>query len=135
MPTFRKPAPLTDEAARALRGLAHATRSIDDPTEVYAIIGSLSAGLASLEQLLHQLAMFHDGPAGDPAWITDDPRAARAASYRVAWKLHRAAEIVHQVAAGLDRAHEIEATIAYDVRDLPKLAGDCQATPESDLVL
>lgn len=115
MPTFSKPSVDADETVAALRGLAHATRLIEDPTEIYAVLGSLSSGLASLEQTLHQLGQFHDGPSSKRAWVTGDQRAGRAASYQVAWELHRAAEIVHQVAAGLDRAHEVEATISYDM--------------------
>ncbi|MGN6130483.1 MAG: hypothetical protein ACTHOK_09110 [Nocardioidaceae bacterium] len=119
MPTFTKPSLDADEAIEALRGLAHATRSIDDPTEIYPVLGSLSSGLASLEQVLHQLGQFHDDTVNRRALVTGDPRAGRAASYQVAWELHRAAEIVHQVAAGLDRAHEVEATIAYNAPDCP----------------
>ena len=121
MPTFNSPALDADEASEALRGLAHATRSIDDPTEVYAVLGSLSSGLASVEQALQQLAAFHDGSAVERASVTGDPRAGRTASYQVAGELHRAAEMVRQVAAGLRRAHEVEATIAYDPRAFPTL--------------
>ena len=124
MPTFSKPSVDADEALAALRGLAHATRSIDDPTEIYAVLGSLSSALASLEQVLHQLGQFHDGPTRQHTPITGDPRHGRAASYQVARELHRAAEIVHQVAAGLDRAHQVEATIAYDVRVVPTPVAD-----------
>ncbi|UMG92223.1 hypothetical protein [Nocardioides sp. TF02-7] len=37
------------------------------------------------------------------------------------WELHRAAEMIHQVGECVNRAHEIEATIAYDTRDYPSL--------------
>src|SRR4051794_38030965 len=111
MPIFSRRSVDADEAYEALRGLAHATRLIDDPIEIYAVLGSLSRGLASLEQALHQLGQFHDGTAHTRAWVTRDARTDRTASYQVAWELHRAAETVHQVAAGLDRAHETEATI------------------------
>lgn len=135
MPTFNHPRTDADEAREAIRGLAHATRSIKDPTDVYSVLGSLSQGLASLEQALHQLGDFHDGPARKRAWMTGDPRAGRAASSQVAWELHRAAEIVHQAAAGLDRAHEIEATIAYDVNDFPSLAAERHLSSEPGLSL
>lgn len=135
MPPFNNPTADANAVREALRGFAHSTRSIDDPTEIYAVLGSLSAGLASLEQALHQLGQFHDGPARKRARITGDPRTGRAASYQVAWELHRAAEIVHQAAAGLDRAHEVEATIAYDVRDFPTLANERRPTPEPGLWL
>jgi hypothetical protein len=135
MPTFSRASADAEEASEALRGLAHATQLIDDPTEIYAVIGSLSLGLACLEQALHQLRQFHDGPVHRRAGVTEDARTGRAASYQVAWELHRAAEIVHQVAAGLDRAHENEATIAYDPRDFPSLASDRQPTSETGLSL
>lgn len=119
MPTFNNPVADADELREAVRGLAHATRSIEDPTSIYSVLGSISSALASLTQSLHQLGDFHDGPATKTAWMNGDPNAGRASSYRVSWELHRAAEMIHQVAETVDRAHEIEATIAYDVRDFP----------------
>ena len=68
MPTFTNPNGDAEEAREALRGLAHATRSIDDPTDIYPVLGSLTNGLASLAQSLHQLARL--------------PRRPRAASER-----------------------------------------------------
>ena len=38
MPTFHDPAAYTAEAQQALRGLAHATRTIDSPQENYAVL-------------------------------------------------------------------------------------------------
>ena len=122
MPTFNDPVADADELREAVRGLAHATRSIEDPTSIYSVLGSISSALASLSQSLHQLGDFHDGPSRKQAWMNGDPNAGRAASYRVSWELHRAAEMVHQVAECVDRAHEIEATIAYDIADYPSLA-------------
>lgn len=122
MPTFDRPRTHADEAREALRQFAHATRRIEDPTEIYPVLGELSNGLASLAQSLHQIGEFHEGPARKRAWVTGDARAGRAASSQVAAELHRAAEMVRQVAAGIDRAHEVEATIAYHVHDLPALA-------------
>jgi hypothetical protein len=111
-----------DVAREALRQLAHATRGLEEPTEVYPILGGLSHGLTSLAQALHQIGDVLDGPAHNRARVGGDRRAGRAASYQVAWELHRAAEMVRQVAAGLDRAHEVEATIAYDVHGVAPLA-------------
>lgn len=135
MPTFDRPRTHADEAHEALRQLAHATRHVEDPTEIYPVLGELSNGLASLAQSLHQIADFHEGPAHNRTWVTGDPRTGRAASYQVAWELHRAAEMVHQVAAGIDRAHEVEATIPYDVRDYPSLVPPSRSTRESGLSL
>lgn len=135
MATFDRPGAHADEAREALRQLAHATRDLDDPTEIYSVLGELTNGLASLAQSLHQIGNFHEGPARKRAWITGDARTGRAASYQVAWELHRAAEMVHQVAAGIDRAHEVEATITYDVRDFPALAPVPRTAPTSGLSL
>lgn len=85
-------------------------------------MGALSSALASLSQSLHQLGDSHDGPTRKQAWVSGDPHAGRAASNKVSWELHRAGEMVHQVAESVDRAHEIEATIAYHVADYPSLA-------------
>ena len=117
-----RPPEHASDAREALRRLAHTTRQVEDPTEIYAILGDLSNGLASLAQSLHQIGDFHDSPATKRAWVDGDVRAGRAASYQVAWELHRAAEMVHQVGGVIDRAHEVEATIAYDVHDLPNSA-------------
>lgn len=119
MATFDDPTADAAEAQQALRGLAHATRTIHDPTQIYSVLGSLSQAAASLEQSLHQLATFHDGPPHKRAWLTGDSQSGRAAE--VSWELHRAGEILRQVGAALDRAHQIEAGIAYDHRDSPGL--------------
>lgn len=122
MPTFNDPVTEADELREAVRGLAHATRSIEDPTSLYAVLGAISSALASLSQSLHQLGQFHDGPTRKQAWMNGEANAGRAASYRESWELHRAAEMIHQVAECVDRAHEIEATIAYDIHDYPSFA-------------
>lgn len=135
MAIHNRPRTHADEAHEALRLLAHATRTVEDPTEIYPVLGELSNGLASLAQSLHQIADFHEGPARKRTWVTGDPRTGHAASYQVAWELHRAAEMVHQVAAGIDRAHEVEATIAYHIRDYPTLAPPPRSTREPGLSL
>jgi len=135
VPTFDDAAADADEAQQALRGLAHATRTIDDPGQVYSVLGSLSIAAASLEQTLHQLGAFHDGPARKYARVNGDERAGRAASHQVSWELHRAGEILRQVAAALDRAYEVEAQIAYDHRDTPLLPEPTRSTPSPGLSL
>lgn len=135
MPTFTNPTADADEARQALRGLAHTTRSIDDPTQIYSVLGSLSAVASSLEESLHQLAAFHDGPVRKRAWVTGDERAGRAASNQISWELHRAGEILRQVAASLDHAHEVEASIAYDSSDFPLVPEPPRPTPSQGLSL
>lgn len=135
MPSFNDPVADADELREAVRGLAHATRHIDDPASVYPVLGAVSSALASLSQSLHQLREFHDGPTREQAWVDGDPNAGRAALYKVSWELHRAAEMIHQVAECVERAHEIEATIAYDIADYPSLAPVRQPTPERGMSL
>lgn len=121
MPTFEDPAADADEVQQALRGLAHATRSIDDPRQIYSALGSLTSAVTSLSQALHQIASFHDGPPRNTAWVSGDSRTGRAASYQVSWELHRSGEVLRQVAESIGHAHEAEATITYDHRDVPRL--------------
>ena len=119
MPTFEQPSVDADEAQQALRGLAHATRSIEDPQQLYPTLGSLSAAAASMSQSLHQLASFHDGPTRRTGWTPGHSAGARAASYRVSWELHRAGEILRHVSEAISHAQEAEATLVYH-RELPQ---------------
>ncbi|MFL6108029.1 MAG: hypothetical protein ACJ716_01595 [Marmoricola sp.] len=113
MPTFENPAADADEVQAVLRALAHATRSIDDPRDIYSVLGSLTAALGSLSQSLHQLARFHDGANSSAKWATEDTPTARSAAYRVSWDLHRAGEMVRQVGEVVENAHEAEAILRY----------------------
>ena len=122
MPTFENPAADAVEVQTALRALAHATRSIDDPREIYSVLGSLTSAVASLSQSLHQLAAFHDDAATKGVWVAGDSRAGRAATYRVSWELHRAGEILHQVSESIASAHNAESRITYVHRDFPASA-------------
>ena len=83
MPTFNDPIADADELREAARGLAHATRSLTDPTEIYPQLGALSSSLASMAQSLHQLGDFHDRQATKTALVKNDAYHGRAASYRV----------------------------------------------------
>lgn len=118
MPTFEKPSADADEAQQALRGLAHATRSFKDPNEIYPALGSLSQAAASMTQSLHQLAAFHDGPGRRTGWVPEDSPEARSAAFQVSWELHRAGEIMRQVAETIDHAHEAEGMLVYH-REFP----------------
>ena len=118
MTTFEDPAADADEAQTALRALAHATRSIDDPRQIYPVLGSLTSATASLSQTLHQIAAFHDGPARKTGWAPANSAKARSAAYRVSCDLHRAGEVLHQVSEALGHAHQAEALLSYQ-RELP----------------
>jgi hypothetical protein len=114
MTTFDDPVADAAEVRESVRGLAHATRNVQDPTDLYSIIGSLSSSLASMAQVLQQLGATHDRISSVGGQVPIG-REDRATAYQVSWELHRAAEMVHQVASTVDRAHQLEATITYDV--------------------
>lgn len=96
-----------------LQRLAHATRSIPDPGEVYDLLGDLSPAVTSLSQTLHQIAKVHDHLEPGRARIAESTRSGRATSYAVSWEVHRAAEMLTQVGAAVERAHQDEAKISY----------------------
>lgn len=113
MPTFEDPVADAAEAQQALRGLAHATRSVGDPADAYQVMGSLAWGLASLEQSLTQLADFYAGPARDRASLNGDTTAGRAAAQHVAEHLRHAHQLLADAAEVLDSAHNIDSEITY----------------------
>jgi hypothetical protein len=119
MPTFTNPAADADEVQTALRALAHATRSLDDPRQIYSVLGSLTSAVASMSQSLHQLASFHDREATNGVWVAGDSRAGRSAAHQVSWELHRAGEILHQVSDSIGHAHNCESQISYMHGDFP----------------
>ena len=119
MPTFENPAVDADEVQTALRALAHATRSIEDPRQIYSVLGSLTSAVASLSQSLHQIAQYHDGRQRNAPWAPTDSPKARSAAYRVSWDLHRAGEMLGQVGVVIGNAHEAEAMLAYH-REFPE---------------
>ena len=135
MPTFENPAADADEVQTSLPALAHATRSILDPRQIYAVLGSLTSAIASLSQSQHQLAAFHDGAAKKGVWVAGDSRAARGATCQVSWDLHRAGEMLHQVSAVIASAHNAEATITYVRRDFPALADQPRQSADHGLSL
>ena len=63
MPTFFDSAADAAEASEALRGLAHASRTFDQPAQMYGVIGDLSSGMRSLRQALDQIADVHERKA------------------------------------------------------------------------
>ncbi|MGO0577330.1 hypothetical protein [Ornithinimicrobium panacihumi] len=99
MPTFTDPTKDAAEASEALRGLAHATIRIDQPAQMYPVLGDVLAGVRSLRQVLDQLASTHI--AGQPRAFDDDGDAAAGARDALA-----AADELHQTATLIDAAHD-----------------------------
>ncbi len=119
MSTFSDPVADADELREAVRGLAHATRTIDDPTSIYAVLSSISSALASLSQSLHQLGEFHDGSTRKQAWMNGDANAGRAASYRESYADIAALQDVsphsfrRTVATEIDEVYDVEAAMHH----------------------
>lgn len=113
MPTFYDPGADAGEAAEALRGLAHATRSFENPQDLYGVLGDLLSGVRSLKQVLDQLATAHvkNRPRafddhGDQAIGSKDAIAAANA-------LHQAATLIDQAEERLDAAVSAASRVAW----------------------
>lgn len=110
MPTFQNPTADAAEASEALRGLAHATRVLDDPADTYAVLGDLLAGVRSLRQVLDQLATAH---------VTHRVRAHDDAGDQAAGATNAltATAELQQAAALVDAAHDrVDAAMAASGR-------------------
>ncbi|MFC7620661.1 hypothetical protein [Microlunatus sp. GCM10028923] len=112
MPTFDDPGSDAREAREALHALAHATRSLADPSGMYTVLGDLVGGLRALRQVLDQLAaahLSHQTQAGDHA----EPRTKAAANVlAVADSLHQAGGLIDQSQAVLDEVVQRASRIA-----------------------
>lgn len=113
MPTFTDPLKDATEAAEALRGLAHATRTFDDPADTYAVIGDLLAGVRSLRQVLDQLASAHIASRGRAHDDTGNQAAGATAALAAADELHQAGTLLDTVEWRLDAASQHSGRIAW----------------------
>lgn len=128
MPTFADPLKDAPEAAEALRGLAHATRSFDDPADIYAVIGDLLAGVRSLRQVLDQLAsthITHRGRAHDDA---GDQAAGATAALAAADELHQAGTLLDTAHDRLDTAMSHSGRIAWHPAQTPGVSEAARTT-------
>lgn len=99
MPTFDNPVTDAAEASAALRGLAHATRTFEDPADTYTVLGDLLAGVRSLRQVLDQLAAAHI----TARFRAHDDAGTQAAGATAALA---AADELHQAGTLLDAVHD-----------------------------
>lgn len=113
MPTFHDPLADADEASEALRGLAHATRSFDDPAQTYRVFGDLLAGVRSLEQVLDQLAAAHIAHRGRAHDDSGDHPAGAHAALAAADELHRSRVLLDQAEVRLNAAFSHSGRIAW----------------------
>lgn len=113
MATFEDAATDAEEAQEALRGLAHASRTIARAGDSYPVLGSLSAGLASLRQVLDQLAGWHDDAASLAADDAGDPQVGYRHAIMAAARLRQAAALVERAGAEVDAAWNDNGRIAW----------------------
>lgn len=113
MPTFHDPLADADEASAALRGLAHTTRSFDDPAQTYRVLGDLLAGVRSLEQVLDQLATAHITHRGRAHDDSGDHLAGAHAALAAADELHRSRILLDQAEVRLNAAFSYSGRIAW----------------------
>lgn len=96
MPTFFDSAADAAEASEALRGLAHASRTFDQPAQMYGVIGDLSSGMRSLHQVLEQLADVHERKAAHAFHDDGNHAAGVRDALATAEELRRSARLVDQ---------------------------------------
>ncbi|MCC6855300.1 MAG: hypothetical protein IT189_04490 [Microbacteriaceae bacterium] len=113
MPTFDNPLTDAEEANNALRGLAHATRTFENPADTYAVIGDLLGGVRSLRQVLHQLAAAHITHSRTAHTDTGDTQAGLRAAIAAADELHADSLLFDRVETHLDAASQHSGTIAW----------------------
>lgn len=114
MPTFQDPVVDGEEARQALRALAQATRSFDDPAQTSDVVGDLVGGLRSLEQVLDQLASAHMSSEALARTDDGDHWAGVEEAYAAANALRRASSLVARAGLALDRASFHSGRIVWD---------------------
>lgn len=117
MPTFHDPQADAREAAEALRGLAHATRSIKDPRTMYEVIGNLLASTRHLAQITDQLAQNHHRSAARATTDHGDPLAATTLISDTIDALRTASARMDQAEVSLDLASGKAGQIAWKPED------------------
>jgi hypothetical protein len=113
MPTFDDPRADAAEASAALRGLAHATRTFEDPADTYPVIGDLLAGVRSLRQVLDQLAAAHIRSRAGAYDDAGNQAAGATAALAAADELHQAGTLLDTVEWRLDAASQHSGRIAW----------------------
>lgn len=113
MPTFQDPVVDGEEACQALRALAHATRSFDQPAETYAVVGEVLGGLRSLGQVLGQLASAHTSESAIPRAEDGNLGTGIEEAYAAATALRRASALVARAELAVDRASQHSGRIVW----------------------
>ncbi|MGZ0213367.1 hypothetical protein ACX1DX_03225 [Tessaracoccus sp. Y36] len=113
MPTFHDAGADATEASEALRGLAHATRTFEDPQDLYGVLGDLLSGVRSLKQVLDQLAAAHVKNHPRAFDDHDDHSIGSKDALAAADELHQAATLIDQAEERLDAAAGVASRVAW----------------------
>ncbi len=113
MPTFDDPLADAAEASAALRGLAHSTRTFENPADTYPVIGDLLAGVRSLRQVLEQLAAAHIRSRGIAHDDAGNQSAGATLALAAADELHQPGTLLDTVEWRLDAASQHSGRIAW----------------------
>lgn len=119
MPTFDNPVTDAAEASAALRGLAHATRTFEDPADTYAVLGDLLAGVRSLRQVLDQIAAVHITARSRAHDDAGAQAAGATAALAAADELHQAGTLLDAVHDRVDAAMSQSGRIAWHPEPAP----------------
>ena len=113
MANYDDPVAAAEEAAEAMRALAHATRRFTDPSDTYWTMGSILAIASRFASVLEQVAQAHR----DHLESAHDDKGRRTAGsvfgLSAAQELHRAAMLQTEAFRRLDQASQSSGRIAW----------------------
>lgn len=113
MPTYTDPRRDSVEASVALRGLAHASRTFDDPADAYVVLGDLLDSVRSLRQVLDQLAEAHVSHRARAHDDDGDHGIGKEDALAAADGLHQAGTLLDEVEMRVDTAMTHSGRIAW----------------------
>ncbi|GAA2829266.1 hypothetical protein FB468_2802 [Leucobacter komagatae] len=113
MPTFTDPVAGATEAYEAMRALAHASRTFDQPEDMYGVLGDLLGSVRSLEQVLTQIATAHENLCDRAADDAGDRAAGVRDALATAGELQQAAALIGEAERRLDAASAAAGRIAW----------------------
>lgn len=100
-------------ASTAMSELAHSTIAIDDPADLYPLVGELLSSLRSLVQIADQLAHAHMRHRGRARSDDDDAALGSREADGAAWALVRARELLDAAEGATDLASQSAGRIAW----------------------
>lgn len=113
MPTFYDPVSDADEASQALRGLAHASRSFENPGDLYGVLGDVLSGVRSLRQVLDQLSTAHTERRAFAFDDTGNHETGDMYALAAGDALHETATMIYRAEGRLDEAMTAAGRIAW----------------------